>query len=60
MEAFMRLWDRLLAFFNTQSNALEWLMKPNRHPLFNGNAPIDAFSEDGTIHRFDAAIAMFG
>ncbi len=60
MEAFMRLWDRLLAFFNTQSNAYEWLMKPNRHPLFNGNTPIDAFSEDGTLHRFDAAIAMFG
>lgn len=60
MEAFLHLWDRLLAFFNTPATAFDWLLKPNRHSIFKGNAPIDAFAEDGTIHRFEAAIAMFG
>lgn len=60
MEAFLQLWDRLLAFFITPITAHEWLMRPNKHAIFNGNAPIDAFAEDGTIHRFEAAVAMFG
>jgi hypothetical protein len=60
MEAFLALWERLLAFFNTPRDAYEWLIKSNKHPIFKGNAPIDAFGEDVTTHRFAAAIDMFG
>lgn len=60
MEAFLRLWDGLLAFFNAQSIAHEWVNKPNRNPLFGGLAPIDAFSGPGTLNKFEASISMFG
>lgn len=60
MEAFMRLWDLLLAFFNSRSVAYKWLMQPNKHSLFGGNAPIDSFAEEGCLHRFHATIALFG
>lgn len=60
MEAFMVLWERLSAFFNTRIAALEWLMKPNSHTIFNGIAPIDAFSEGDTIMKLEVVNSMFG
>lgn len=60
MEAFLRLWDRLLAFFNTPAIAQEWVIKPNRHPLFGGLAPIDALSGPGTLLKFESTVSMFG
>lgn len=60
MEAFLRLWDCLLAFFNEQSIAQEWVIKPNRNPIFAGLAPIDALSGPGTLNKIEASISMFG
>jgi hypothetical protein len=60
MEAFLRLWGRLSEFFKDRDVATSWLLRPNRLQPFEGSAPLDAFSGEGAIQKFETAIAVFG
>lgn len=59
MEAFLKLWEALSRFFGDRAAGVEWLVRPSQIQLFQGVAPIDAFSGDESLQKIEVAMSMF-